>query len=160
MAIADAKKRKVGQQLVEWIYLGIRTGARRSVGEYRKRLATGDSTGAIAHLKRAVDLPHRARTRVETRIASYNAENGAGAAETYLQECLALFGAVTLSDLNTELTALESYAATLVAAAPAPYGDGSMTWEQIASDIEANVRDESPDWIFPLPEQYTDIWGE
>lgn len=159
MAIADAKKRMIGRQLVDWIYLGIRTGARRSVAEYRAR-KVADEDAAIQTLKRAVDMPHRARIRITEWITTYNAANGAGTGQTFIGQCLALSGGVTLAEINAEVTTMENFCATLVAAAPAPYGNGSMTWDQIAASIEANVPHEANDWVFPLPAGYLDVWGE
>lgn len=166
MAIDTANKRAVGEFLVNWIQQGIRTGARRAVEDYRKQMAAGNSEAAIRSLKRAVDLPHRARVRIQTWIAQYNARHGAGAGQAFISESLAIFGAgqadpVTLPELNADVSAMETYCSGLVSAAPAPYGSGSMTWEDIASDIEANVSWEVKEFrTFPLPAGYLDVWGE
>lgn len=150
----------IGRQLVDWIYLGVRTGARRSVAEYQARKAA-DEAAAIQALKRAVDMPHRARIRITKWITDYNAQNGAGTAQTFLAQCLSLSsGGVTLAEINAEVASMEAYADTLVAAAPAPHGNGSMTWDQIAASIESTVPNEANDWVFPLPSGYLDVWGE
>ena len=166
MAIADAKQRKIGHELVEWIYLGVRTGARRSVAEYRNLLANRPDD-ALNQLKRAIDLPNRARARIDEWVRAYDLVNGAGSGQTFLGDCLSSFGAgknaatrVSLSDINSELTTLENWAAVRVAAAPAPYGDGSKTWDDIATEVENQVEWEAKDWVFVLPAGYTDVWGE
>src|SRR4030042_4419014 len=138
MAISEILLKKIGREIREWIYLGIRTGMRRGVMEYRSSLATYPDQAILA-LKRAVDLPRRARIRIETAIAKYGL--------TKLQQALALDGTVTVTELNAALTTLETYAQGL-------YNhviNDAWTWDQVASDIEANVYFEIDEWMFPLP---------
>lgn len=148
MAIADAVKKKIGREAVEWIYLGIRTGARRAVNEYRSLMAQGRTEEATNQIKRAVDMPHRARARIDYAIANYG-----GPA---LNEALTLAGTVTWSEINAELTILENYAQGLVDHVNI---DG-WTWDQVADNIEANVEHEADRWVFPIPPGYLDVWGE
>ena len=151
--ISDAKKRKIGRELVDWIYLGIRTGARRSAQIYQQEKIS-NPTQAIAHIKRAVDMPNRARARINEWISVYDAENGIGTGQIFLGECLTLAGSVTLGEINAELTALEAQAQTVVDNVA-----GGWTWDQVASAIE-NQEWEAKDWAFPLPQGYVDVWGE
>ena len=152
MAIADAKKRRIGRELVDWIYLGIRTGARRSVVEYRKEKLAGNQAIALEHITRAVNTPRRARERVNEWIRVYNLENGAGAAQTFLAECLSLAGSVTLPEINSELTTLENQAANLIAT-----NQAGGTLDAMATSIEGALENESDLWKFPFPASYTDI---
>lgn len=145
MAIADAKKRRIGQQLVDWIYLGIRTGARRSVADYR-------ISGNLGDLTRAVNMPRRARARINKWIADYDAAHGSGTGLVYLKECLSLAGTVTYDDLDAELTRLEDFAADLIA-----QNKAGKTPDEIATAIETQVEWEAKDWVFPIPDDYTDI---
>ncbi len=151
--IEDAKKRKIGRELVDWIYLGIRTGARRGVEAYQSQKAT-DFAGAEEQLKRAANIPLRARARINYARDRYEAINGVGTFNTFIGECLALAGSVTLADLNADLTTLENYANNLIAEKQA----GAMTLDQVADDIVANMEKESDDWVFPFPSGYTDQW--
>lgn len=151
MAIIDAKKRRIGRELVDWIYLGIRTGARRLVEEYRANVATNPAH-AKALLSAAVNKPRRARDRINNWIANYDAVNGAGAGQIYLGECLTLAGVVTLAQINTELTNLETQAQTLIT-----NNQSGWTLEQVAAYIEANLEWEAKLWEFPNSAGYTDI---
>jgi hypothetical protein len=152
MAIADARKRKIGNELVDWLYLGIRSGARSSVAEY-ERLKASDLALATEHLKRAVNMPLRARARLTETSRLYELENGAGTFNAFISECLTLAGSVTIAQLNTELTTLENYANDLLAQKTA-----GATLDAIAADITAALRDEAKDWAFPLPANYADQW--
>ena len=147
MAISNILKEKIGRELRDWIFLGIRTGARRAVNDYRSLLANGRTQDAENSIKRAIDLPHRARARINYFISQYN--------QQFLGECLNLAGDATLSELDTELQILENYAQTLVDRR----GQGE-SWDDLAGDIEANIENESTKWVFPFPPGYTDIWGE
>jgi len=146
MAIINIKKRKIARELQEWIFLGIRTGARRSVAEYQE-FKVSDSERAINAIKRAVDLPRRARHRINEFIRVYGQQQ--------LVDCIALYGDVTVAEINAELTTLENYCNNL-------YNRkiGGESWAAIALDIESNVSLESEEWVFRLPDNYTDIWGE
>jgi len=152
MPILDAKRRKIGSELVEWIYLGIRTGARQSVAEYQ-RLKVSEPLVALEHLKRAVNMPLRARARINEARRLYELENGVNTFNTFVSSCLALAGTVTLAELNAELTTLETYANNLITRK-----NGGESFDSIAADIEANVRHEAKDWAFPFPVGYVDAW--
>ena len=153
MPIADAAKRKIGREIIDWIYLGIRTGARRSVVEYHKYKATAPAL-AESHLARAVNMPLRARARINQKRTEYETQNGAGTFNAYIGSCLSLAGTVTLAELNAELTALENYANNLIAQKQS----GALTLDQIAQSIETDFREEASDWRFPIPATYTDTW--
>lgn len=147
MAIADIVKKKIGRELREWIFLGIRTGARRGVENYRSLIVIGRDTEAVLAIKRAIDLPHRVRERIDYFIDQYS--------QSFLFECMAFEGTTTLAELNSELQILENYAQNLV-----NRQGGGESWDDLASDIETNIEKESTKWIFPLPPGYTDIWDE
>lgn len=152
MAIADAKRKKIGRELIEWIYLGIRTGARASVVEYHGLKSTNPAR-AEEHLLRAVNLPVRARARINEARRVYELRFGAGAFNTFIASCLTLAGTVTLAELNTELTALEANTATMKALKA-----GGATLDTIAAWIETNWDDEIQDWKFQMPAAYADSW--
>lgn len=148
MPVVNILTRKVGNELLDWVYLGTRTGMRRGVAEYRQRTAAGDTVGADAAIRRAVDLPHRMRARVNQGIATYGLPRiNAVIAATSI--------AVTSGEVSADLTALETYAAGLVAHRL----NDAWTWDQIATDIETNISFEGNEWQFPLPPGYTDVWG-
>jgi hypothetical protein len=147
MAISNILMKKIAKELREWIYLGIRTGARRSVQNYRTLLTNGRDADAILEIKRAIDMPHRARERINYFITQYG--------QPFLVSCMALEGAETLGELNTELTTLETYAQGLV-----DRKNIGETWDSLATDLESHLEDESIKWVFPFPPGYTDIWGE
>lgn len=145
MAIDSIIKKRIGRELREHLLLGIRTGARRGVEQYQ-RLKESEPDEALRQLKRAIDLPNRARARINEFIRLYG--------QPLLVECIAMSDGLTIIELNAELTALENYCKGLYDRRQ--LGEG---WDSIAADIEANVEDESLKWIFPFPEGYTDIWG-
>lgn len=142
MAINNIILKKVGRELREWVFLGIRTGMRRGVEVYR-------DSGNIEQLKRAIDMPHRARARVDEAIRIHG--------QSRLVDALSAnnSGDVTIAELNAELSTLESYAQDLV-----DRGLAGETWDDLATDIEVNITLESEQWVFPFPAAYTDIWGE
>ena len=152
MAIADAKRKKIGRELIEWVYLGIRAGARHSVTEYHKYKAT-DPVLAEAHLLRAVNMPLRARVRVNEARRLYELRFGANTFNAFVTSCLSLAGTVTLAELNTALTTLENNTATLKAMKA-----GGSTNNEIAAWIETNWDDEVQEWVFPFPAGYVDSW--
>ena len=92
-------------------------------------------------------MPHRARERIIYFITRYG--------QPFLVSCMALEGAETLGELNTELTALETYAQGLV-----DRKNLGETWDSLATDLESHLEDESIKWVFPFPPGYTDVWGE
>lgn len=150
MAVSNIIKKRIGRELLEWVHLGIRTGMRKGVADYRRLVADGRVVDAVYAIKRAVDLPHRARARINEAIAKYT--------QATLVECigLALPSGVTLAEINADLTTQETYAQGLVTHRLV---DG-WTWDQIATDIETNVELEEVRWQFPFPAGYLDVWGE
>ena len=150
MAVSNIIKKKIGREMLEWVHLGVRTGMRRGVAEYRSLTAQGKTVEAVAQIKRAVDLPHRARARIVEAIAKYT--------QAFIVDCVstALPAGVTLAEIDADLTAQEAYAQTLV---NHRLNDG-WTWDQIATDIETNVELEITKWTFPYPAGYLDVWGE
>lgn len=153
MAIADAVKRKIGRELVEWIYLGVKAGARRSVSEYERLKAT-DTATAMAHLRRAVNMPTRARVRIDAARDRYEARNGAGAFPAFARSCLQLAGTITLTDLNSALADLEAEAAGWKAG----FRAGTLSADEVAAQISAAWPDDSSEWTFPIPSSYDDQW--
>lgn len=152
MPIADAKKRKIGAELIDWIYLGIRTGARQAVAEYHVLKAT-DPLRAEAHLLRAVNMPVRARARINETRRVYELRFGAGTFNAFIASCLALGRTVTIGELNAELVSLEANTATL----KSMKASGS-TNDQIAAWIETNWDNEVNDWKFLFHVGYQDSW--
>ena len=147
MAIGNIVKRKIGEQVRDWVYLGIRTGARFSIEQAELMMEQGKTEEAILQIKRAVDMPNRARARIDYFISQYG--------QPLLIECLTLAGDCTIAELNAELTTLENYAGNLVTRKNA-----GESWTDIAQDIKTNVEKESLKWVFPFPPGYTDVWGE
>ena len=166
MAIADAKERKIGRELVEWLYLGLRTGIRKGVAEYQA-LKVADPTEAVTQLKRAMDLPHRVRARIDHFISQQDGKGGPNAGINRLNAALNSFGAgksgpnrVSMSDIDADIVVLENQMAALKVQAPDPYGNAAMTWDDLATALEATIENEIDDWRFEIPPGYTDIWGE
>lgn len=155
MAIVDARKKKIGRELKEWVYLGVRAGMLRSASQYETQ-KIANLPAAIQQIKRAVDMPHRARTRVNYFIQRYDAANGAGSAQALIVESLSLAGTVTLQEINSELTSLENYAQGLVD----HVNNDGWSWDQVSADIQANVENEAWQWTFEIPPDYIDVWGE
>lgn len=157
MAASDVLKKKIGRELREWIYLGVRTGMRRCRTEYRAIVAT-DPDRAILIMRRCLDLPRRARLRILDFINNfatrYPSEGVTGT--EYLRQCLLLNNSATISELNTELTTMENGCITLRNHIIA----GTRTWAQVVTIVENNTEDESIRWIFKIPTGELDIWGD
>ncbi len=149
MAVSAVIQKMVGEQLLEWIYLGVRTGMRAGVADYRRLTTAGQTANAQLAIERAVDLPHRARARVNQAITTYGLTPITNAV-------LAANSNVTVAEVNAELTSLETYATGLVNHRL----NDAWTWNQIATDIETNVVNEIDQWVFPLPSGYLDVWGK
>lgn len=143
MPIDNIRKRKIGEQLTDWVVLGIRTGARQLVEQYRTTKPTNPIL-AKQYLEAAISKPRRARARINDWIADYDSKNGAGTAVTFLGECLALRGIATLAEINAELTLLEAQAQTLI-----NNNAGGWTLDQVAAAIENNMEWEAKQWTFP-----------
>ena len=152
MPILDAKKHRIGRELVDWIHLGIRTGARRSVTAYRTEKANGNQAQAIESITRAVNMPRRAKERINEWIRVYDLANGSGAAQIFISECLTLAGSVTLGEINSDLTTLENQTNILIA-----NNQSGGTLDEMATDLENALEDEASLWQFPFPGGYTDI---
>lgn len=152
MAIEHAKRKRIGTELIEWIYLGIRTGARVAVAEYHS-LKVSNPGLAEAHLRYAATLPVRARARINEARRLYEIRFGVNTFNTFIGNCLSLAGTVTLAELNAELTLLENGTATLRA-----MHAGGSTLDEIAAWIETNWEYERQDWLFPIPATYVDSW--
>lgn len=151
MPITDVKKRKIGRELTDWIYLGVCTGARRSTEIYRDELATRPAY-AKEHLTRAVNMPRRARDRITTWMADYDAKNGSGTGQAFLVECLTLAGTATLGELNAALANYEDIAQAII-----NNNIGGDTLDQVATAIETQCPHDAKDWVFPLSGSYSDI---
>jgi HD-like signal output (HDOD) protein len=151
MSIKDAKKRMIGRQLVDWIFLGVETGARKSVEEYRKN-KTSNPAMAKDFLTRAVNMPRRARLRIEAWISEYDTQHKSGAAETYLNECLHCCGSITLSEIMTELKALEAKTQSII-----DNNASGATLDETAISIEQNLNWTAKEWEFLFPSDYKDL---
>lgn len=92
---------------------------------------------AEQHLLRAVNMPDRARFRINALRTRYEGRNGAGSATAYLTSCLALCGPVTFGELNAKITVLENEANNLHTMKRT-----GATLDSIAAWIEANWEDE------------------
>ena len=147
MAISNIIKRKIAQELAHQVFLGIRTGMRDGATYYLAE-KTRQPAQAILMIKRAVDLPRRARARIDQAIATYGLPA--------LTACITLQGDYTVAELNTELTTLTNYGTTLYNMRTT----GGQSWDVLANHIIANVTEEFRQWLFPLPSGYKDIWGE
>lgn len=103
-------------------------------------------TGDENAIKRAIDMPHRTRERINYAISVYG--------QPELEACLLEAGTTTIAELNSELTTMEEYATGL-------YDRRTVnveSWDSLADDILTNVQDEVIRWTFPFPPDYTDIW--
>ena len=150
-----ATRREIGQALDQMRADVLRETADRVAG-YRD----GNPVFAENEIRQAVDTPARARARVQEWIANYNSANGAGAAQAFLGTCLAAFGSSkTLQDVDDELAALESQAATVVD----NVNNNAWTFEQVADWLEQNLPpDPDEDFSYhslPIPDGYIDVWG-
>lgn len=146
MAISNIKLKKIGRELREWIFLGCRAGMRKSANEYERLKAT-EPVLAEQYIKRAIDLPGRSRARIQHAVDTYGAQ--------VFTESLTLCGSETKTEIDNELSSIEEYAQGL-------YDRRQLgeSWDDLASDILTNITDEVTPWIFPIPQDYTDIWGE
>ena len=150
MPVSNIISKKVGRELLEWVHLGVRTGMRRAVADYRQRIAAGDTLNAVRAIKYAVNQPHMTRARINYAITIYGQQALVDAVTA------ALPGGVTLAEVNADLTAMENYAQGLVN----HRNTDGWTWDQIATDIETNVELENVRWVFQVPPGYTSIWGD
>jgi hypothetical protein len=144
MAIENALKKKIATELIEWIYLGIRTGMRRGIEAYQNLLASNPAE-AQAEFDRALDLPSRANDRIQAAVAVYG--------QDYITECLALYGDITLDEIFAEINTLIAYTAQL----ETDYQNGNKTAADVAADIAANVEKESDKWVFSIPVDRIDL---
>jgi hypothetical protein len=147
MAISNMRKRKIAKELQEWIMLGIRAGMRSGAQIYLKNKDI-NLDNAVLQIKRAIDLPRRARARIDYAILTYT--------QSRIVDCINYLGDMTAAEMNAELTSLQNYAMALYNRRV----NNSESWDSLANDILTNMTNEQNEWTFPLPEDYKDIWGE
>jgi hypothetical protein len=168
MAIDKGNKLEFGHFLAVGFQQIIRQNAADAVNSYNTLRTEGQDTAAVNTLKRALDMPNRLRARFGAWQSQYNSRNGAGSANVLAAECIGLFNQgkaaadqTTLGEVNTKLANMENWAAQIVTQSPPPYGDGSLTWDDIAGQLHLQV-DYVPTIMsrLPFPTDYVDIWGE
>ena len=145
MAIEHIKMRKIARELQEWIYLGIEDGMVRSAQDYTRLMAEGRTTEAENMLKRAADMPFRALARVEAFEAQYGTE--------YIEQCLELYGDVTLAELKAAIVDKQPFALERAKEIIDPKIDNA----KIADNITATVSSNAQDWIFPIPVTHKEV---
>lgn len=112
-------------------------------------------------VRQAVDTPTRTRAQIAAWMADYDARNGAGAAQTFLGQCLFESGSSrVLSDINDELAALEAQAMVMVDNVE----NQGWTLDDVAAAIEEQVQMEAEEqFVFsklPIPDGYVTVWGD
>lgn len=147
MAVSEIIKRKIGRDLAEGIYLGVKAGVRWDVSDYRRLTADGNTVIAEMAIKRAIDRPHMARARVTEFIQVHGS--------AFLIECLNKAGDCTAAELNTALNNMETYVQELVVRR-----NTGETWDSIATDIETKIENDFVKSYFPVPSGYVSIWGD
>ena len=147
MPVTNILRRKIANELQSWVYLGIREAMVKGAKEYQA-LRTSDPTLAVNMLKRAIDMPRRARHRIDYAIATYG--------ENLITNSLNRYSDCTLVELNAEVDYLVAYAQDLYVRRTVQ----GENWSPLAKDIIDNVPEDSKQWNFPLPPGYLDIWGE
>lgn len=111
-------------------------------------------------MKQALDIPHLVKAQIQHWQSTYDATHGAGAAVTFLTECLAAAGSTkTLGQINAEVAALESQAQTVVNNV-----NGGWTFDQAADAVEAAISlDSNAEFHLrrlPIPPGYITVWGD
>lgn len=117
------------------------------------------ASGLIGVLKQAVDTPKRARAQIQNWMQEYDSKNGSGSAQSFLSACLTAANSTkTLTNVNSELAALETQAQTIVN----NIQNNGWTWDQAATAIENSIGNEETFTYseLPIPEGYITIWGE
>jgi hypothetical protein len=145
MAIETIKMRKIARELQEWIYLGINEGMIQSSNEFI-RLRNTDQIQADSHLKRSIDMPYRAKIRIEEFCKTYG--------EKYINECLAIYGDVTLDELLAEIDKMIVYSEERVKEYINTAIDNAVIAEKIRAEIPSNIEE----WTFKIPADYKDIF--
>lgn len=113
-----------------------------------ENLKSKNETKAIEHLKNAITKPANVKARALEFVANYTGAE--------LSTCIAIItDGVTLQELNTELTAMETYCQNLYDAIMAE----TMTWDEASANLQSHFEDIMPKITFPFPAGYTDIWG-
>ena len=136
----------------------VRAHVRDLVSQYRK---FSDQSFAPTLMKQALDTPHRAQAQIAAWIADYETRNGAGTAAAFLSSCLTAAGsAKTLAQVNADLAALVSQAATLVSNVQTK----GWLWDRVATAIETQVNPTAEERFsyaeLPIPDGYTTVFGE
>ena len=135
----------------------VKTNALRLVSQARAQ----PEPYTTALMKQAVDTPHRARAQIMAWLVEYNVKNGAGTAQTLLQQCLTAAGSTaTLASIDAALAVLEAQCLVLVNHVK---NDG-WTWVQVATAMEAAIP-AVPVVAFdysqlPIPAGYVTVWGQ
>lgn len=145
MAIEHIKMRRIARELQEWVFLGIEDGMVRSAQDYTRLMAEGRTTEAENMLKRAADMPFRALARVEAFEAQYGTE--------YIEQCLELYGDVTLAELKTAIVDKQSFALERAKEIIDPKIDNAKIADNITATVSANAKD----WVFPIPVTHKEI---
>ncbi len=154
MAVEDAVKSRIGEEFFKQIVLGYRAAMPLNVARYRQAVAAGNNTEAETLIRHAVDSPSRFKARIDSQITQYG--------RAYLTECMAAWNVSTvedaetlLSEIETELTGLVDYAATIVA----DYKAGKIDYAGIADKIDTDIPYEPEKWIYPIPTRKT-VWDD
>jgi hypothetical protein len=153
MAIDDIKKSKIGQELQNWVYLGVRAGMLMQAKAYILHTRNGESEQAEICIKHAVDIPTQARARIDASISQMGRD--------YIVECIASYNvssiddaAAHLDDILSDIDGLIKYSAGLV-----DRRIGGESWDNLATDILTNVPNEVREWTFIEPKRQS-VWGD
>jgi hypothetical protein len=115
---------------------------------FYEQLKGTDLPAAIEHLKNAITKPANVKARLLEYTDNYTT------AELILAMTEVSDG-VTAGELNTELTAMETYCANMKTAIDAE----TITWDQASTALQGHFENIMPRITFPFPNGYTDIWG-
>lgn len=155
--MAEMTRAEIGLELD-----GLADSVRREVYGLVLAYRQAQPVDQVPLIKQSIDSPQRARARLQEWMSSYDARNGAGAAQAFLAACLTAAGSSkTLADVNQELSALEAQAQNVVS----QMQSGPWTWADAADWLESNLAPEPEPETFayerlPLPAGYTTVWGE
>lgn len=145
MAIETIKMRKIARELQEWIYLGINEGMIQSANEYIK-LQSVDPVQAESWLKRSIDMPYRARVRIEEFIKTYTKE--------YIDNCMKIYGDCTVDELLADIDIMIKYSEERVK----EFIDTAHNNRVIAEKIRSEIQSQAEGWTFRIPADYKDIF--
>ena len=146
MAVANIIRHATGMEafrLFDFIFANIK----REVDLYEAIKGT-DLPAAIEHLKNAITAPNKIKARMQEYVDNYTA------AELVLALAEVSDG-VTLAEINSEVTTMETYCANLKSQIDAE----TMTWDEASLDLQGHFENILPKITFPFPDGYTDIWG-